>query len=464
MSCSRTGDRCASAAGRNGVAGYMSRALNTMSSWQTVNQVLSGSKQWNDVPGRLGDTALGLVGLGRDRGGKLYLANVAGLILATHAIEHGTGVAATMVARNAVRGIPYGQYRGVILRRNPYLAAMQKLRRLARPLQMYRPKNWFPSELKDGFYFHQGGRTWSCLTAGYRVTKDTSKTLMSVKQLSFPGRAYYFDRRIDERDVVDVVLGDKDPDTIPGYLGGTNEIDAVVRPLGAAKKALMGLNWLTMDDTERDTRGEDFVDYGALAAPRTRPYASWSSESNNYTNHSGYGSASLGPYGRAYRYADLLKRNGPQVAMKDVPVSEGYGGLKLAEEKKPGPQDFVSDLWGNKPGQGAKGKPTAGSPTERTDDDAFKVVKAVKYTDLMATLGGKALAPPTVMLTDEGGDLGPRPLRVEALDTFKNGRTLAEAYYQDLNGQWQPIADEKALEQIAKVVMDEYTRQSRLAG
>ncbi|MEM7032534.1 MAG: hypothetical protein AAF629_23475 [Chloroflexota bacterium] len=433
MSCERANRRCGSAASRNGVTGHLSRAVGAMSSWRTLNQILSGNANWSEMPNRWVDKALDSVGLGLDGKGKLYLKNVAGLIIATHALEQGTGITATLLARNAVRGKPFGQYRGILLRRNPYLANVEKARKFNYLRAPHHPSVRFKSQIKDGYYFHQGGRTWSCLTTDYQISKDTNKTLTTVKSLSLPNRGYYFDRPIDERDVVDIVLSDKDPETIPGYLGQTNEVDGILFPLREAKKALMGLNWLSMDDTERDSVELDFVDYGTLDRPRT----------SSYTSRYPHYASRVSPANRPSAYANLARKS-----LRNTPVTQGYGGIKPTTEKPVDPKSFVSDIWGNK----------------ADEDDQFKVVKTTKYSDLIDTIGGKQIAPQTIMLTDDKGrDIGQRRLQVEALDTFKDGRTMAEAYYYDEDGaHWKPIASEQALEQIATQVMDEYKKQSRL--
>jgi hypothetical protein len=232
-------------------------------------------------------------------------------------------------------------------------------------------------------------------------------------------------------------------------LGSTNEIDALVPALGSGKRALMGLNWLTMDDSERDTRGPDFVDYGTLDRPRANTYGQYGGYSDRYPHLR----PSPGPYTCAYTYADLAR----QADVKKVPVSEGYGGLSAAEEKKPDPGAFVSDLWGNKPGQAGSQPPAP--PEAGPADDDFKVVRSVRYEDLVKEVG-QPLAPAVV----EHETLGQRPLRVEALDQFKDGRILAEAYYEAPDGGWTPILDEKALEQIAGRITDKFQRISKQTG
>jgi len=251
MSCDSKNRLIASASGRNGIAGYLNRSLGIISSWGTVERLLSGDTS------ALAHQVLGLAGLRLEEktasqvaseqtrkqnpdpvvSRQIKLNGVAGGMLGLHALEQATGVAATMLVRSTLRGKPSGTYRGVILRHLP----LTKL-----------PG---PGRKAEGFYFHQGGRTWISRTAHYAISKDTVKTLTTVRSLSFPNRAFYFDRKMDERDVVDVVLGARDPDSLPGFLGYTGEFDSLVPSMGALKKGLMGINWLSIDETERGDAG-----------------------------------------------------------------------------------------------------------------------------------------------------------------------------------------------------------------
>jgi hypothetical protein len=63
--------------------------------------------------------------------------------------------------------------------------------------------------------------------------------------------------------VVEVVKGDRDPDTIPGFIGSVNELENATS-LGGFKRAFFAANWLLIDEGERDEGGPGFVDYDAL--------------------------------------------------------------------------------------------------------------------------------------------------------------------------------------------------------
>jgi len=425
MSCDSRNRLIASASGRNGIAGYLNRSLGILGSWGTVERLFSGDGA------DLANQVLNLAGLRleqktasqaaeearRERepvvSRKVKLNGVAGLMIGVHALEQATGVAATLAARAVLRGKPTGTYRGVILRRSP-LASLPG-----------------PGRNAEGFYFHQGGRTWVSRTAQYPVSRDTVKTLTTVRSLSLPGRAFYFDRKMDERDVVDVVLGERDPDTLPGFLGYTGELDSLAPALGLLKKGLMGLNWLSIDETERETRGLDFIDY-------TAPGSSYRQTAHSHS----YPSAA--PV-RTVTYADMARSAGRQVDTRNIPVREGYGGPPPPPEPPPPPPEaYVSDLWGN---------------STRPEE----VIAVTDYAKLAAE-AGRELAPPKIDIPGQGL----RPLRVRSLDLLKgpggSKQMRASADYEYAPGQWRPITDDKIREALANTVAMNFNEASAADG
>lgn len=397
MSCDRNGRKCASAAVRNGIAGHISRSLNTVGSWQTVDKLVSGQFNPERLPEQAANMALGTVGL-KVENGHIRLRNVMGLVIGTHAVEHATGSTVTLLARTALRGQPFATYQGVVLRRS---SAIGKLLRARSKLSLGRVTT------DDNFFFHQGGRTWSVTANRYRFPGNLpEKTLSVLHSHSFPDRAFYFDRPLDPRDAVDIVLGNKNPDTQPGFLGATNELDALAPPLKSAKRALIAANWLTIDDSERDTRTLDFVDYNALT-PKTAVTAS---PSYPYTYKT--------PAWRTPGYADIVTTRTP---VSGTPPTAPSTAKSAAQPKK----------------------------------EVKKLERTSNYAQLVREVG-QELAPKTVSVSGKGE----RPLRVEALDQFSDKRILAEAYYRDTDGQWVPITDETAQEKIAAIVIDQFKRAS----
>jgi hypothetical protein len=115
--------------------------------------------------------------------------------------------------------------------------------------------------------------------------------LTRLRSLSLPHREYLFDRPVTVRGfreagagertvsiqaVVDLVKGDKEPTTIPGFIGSLNELESLVAPLRGAKQFLFIANWLLIDPAERD-EGSDLVDYDSLA--KGNPPGGWGGSS-----------------------------------------------------------------------------------------------------------------------------------------------------------------------------------------
>jgi len=235
---------------RNGIMGQVSKYLNTLGTWSTYRDLDS----FEDIPEHVGQVTaafFGLEGLGRN--GFPKLAGILGAVMAVQAVEQVTGAGVTFGARLLGRGEPIGKYRGIILRQSPLTPRMASaVNRLTR------------GRLLDakGYYFFESGRTWHSQTATVQVG-DTPKTLTHVRSYSLPYREYYFDRELSPQTVVDVVKGDRDPDTVPGFISGVNELENAT-PLGGVKRAFFAANWLLIDEGERDEGGPGFVDYDAL--------------------------------------------------------------------------------------------------------------------------------------------------------------------------------------------------------
>ena len=255
MSCdnnSRTVSNTASR--RNGIMGQASKYLNTLGNWSTYRDLNSVE----DIPERIGQVTtafFGLEGLGKN--GFPKLAGILGAVMAVHALEQVTGAGVTFGARLLGRGEPIGKYRGIILRQSPLTPRMAGAVNRLTGGRLLNAK---------GYYFFESGRTWHSQTATVQVG-DTPKTLTHVRSYSLPYREYYFDRELSPQTVVDVVKGDRDPDTVPGFIGSVNELENVTA-LGGLKRAFFAANWLLIDEGERDEGGPGFVDYDALVKGR----------------------------------------------------------------------------------------------------------------------------------------------------------------------------------------------------
>jgi hypothetical protein len=252
--------------------GQASRALNLLGSWSTYRDLNSIEQ----VPERVAQVVGVMFGLKGLLEGHPYVAGVVGVMIGAHAMEQATAGVATTAVRLFGRGRPLVQYNGVTVRQDPTTPLRRRwLNRLTggRTLDM------------RGYYFFEGGRTWSCQSATFQVG-DTPKTLTRIGSLSIPNREFYFDRPIfvPEPDsqpleagqrtlpiqrVVDTVLGGENPDTIPGFIGSTNELEnGLAPPLGHLKRALFMANWLLVDEAERDI-SDTGVDYLAVGRGTT---------------------------------------------------------------------------------------------------------------------------------------------------------------------------------------------------
>jgi hypothetical protein len=377
MACDRAGRRCASAAARNGISGYVSRYLNTLTNWQTYGEV--GNVE--DIPQRILDVTARFFGLdGRIKG-------IFGILIATHLTEQITGAVATMAARLALRGKPFGRYRGITLRESPI--SPRVARGQARLLGASRVLEG------KGFYFHESGRTWHCNSTTYRVG-DVAKTLTHIQSLSLPNREYFFDRELQPQDVVDLVLGDRDPDTMPGYIGACNEIDGLLGVTKGVKRMMYVGNWLLVDEGERDA-GAEVVDYGDLGRGSGGGHATSSSGSPSSPS-GGYGGWSNPSYRRS-GMSDMHRRYGPQGYSSDVRPVE--------DDERVSRHDFVGSLWDTGPN---------GLPKQSISVDGKEV-----------------------------------PLSIRSISVAPDGRRLADAYYYR-NNQWWRIRDERTRAAIAEDV------------
>lgn len=274
MSCDKNGRKCIDAARRNGINGQVSRYLNTLGSWSTYRDLTS----LEEVPERVAQLTGAFFGVKGLVEGHPRLAGILGAIIAIHGLEYATAGAATTLTRLYGRGRPLVFYSGVTVRDSPGFAK----------------KAGFINRLTGGRVldargcrFSEAGRTWSCQSITLEVG-DGPRTLTRLHSYSLPQREFYFDRPvyvpgagpepaegtryISIQRVIDLVRGNDSPDSIPGFIGQINEFENAVR-LGAVKRAFFGLNWLTVDEGERDGGLLDAVDYDALVKglPPGRP-------------------------------------------------------------------------------------------------------------------------------------------------------------------------------------------------
>lgn len=265
MSCEKNGRKCVDAARRNGIYGQVSRYLSTLGNWGTYRDLTSVE----EIPERVAQLTGAFFGVKGLLEGHPCLTGILGAIIGIHAVEYATASAATTLTRLYGRGKPLVIYSGVTVRDNPGFAK----------------KANFINRLTGGrvldaraCYFGESGRTWSCQSISLEVG-DTLRTMTRIQSYSLPQREFFFDRPVyipgahpdpaeGERyvtiqRVIDMVRGNDTPDSIPGFIGQINEFENATG-LGAVKRAFYAVNWVTVDEGERDGGGLDDVDYEAL--------------------------------------------------------------------------------------------------------------------------------------------------------------------------------------------------------
>jgi hypothetical protein len=266
VSCDASGRKYSrDAAWRNGIGGQVNRYLNTLGSWSTYRDI--GAAE--EIPERIAQVTGAYFGIKGLIEGHPRLAGVLGAIIGLHALEKVTGGLATTGMRLYGRGRPVASYRGIMIRKSPFTP------RTAGALNRLTGGRILAA---DGYYFFEGGRTWHCQSTTFQFG-DEARTLTRVQSFSLPQREYFFDRpvtvpgdrepadgekTIPMQRVIDTVIGDEEPDAIPGFIGSINELEGVT-PLRSIKQTLFAANWLLVDPGERDGRqGGEYVDYEAL--------------------------------------------------------------------------------------------------------------------------------------------------------------------------------------------------------
>jgi len=236
----------------NGINGHIGKYFNIAGDWQTWRDTGSVA----EIPERLAQLTAAFFGVRGLLEGAPRLTGFLGVIIGVHALEHVTGATATMLTRLYGRGRPVGTYRGVTIRQG---RGQSPLARLANKV------TGRETVTSDSFYFFESGRTWHRQTSTI-LMKDEARTLTTIRSYSIPHREYYFDRAVAPQNVVDIVKGDLEPDSLPGFIGSVNELEDVTGTLGNLKRAFFAANWLLIDPGERDggSLEADAVDYQAL--------------------------------------------------------------------------------------------------------------------------------------------------------------------------------------------------------
>ncbi len=389
-----------SAAKRNGVAGYAGKYLNSLGSWATYRDLDSVES----IPGRLAELTEAFFGVKGLLSGKPRLAGILGAMLAVHAVEQASGAAATMGMRLFGRGKPVAQYRGVILREREPGQVDQTLEQAS------------GGRLKRGksFYFFESGRTWSYSTIETAVG-DTARTLTTLRSFTLPGREFYFDRQLEPQQAVDIALGDRDPDTLPGFIGSINELENTAVPLGHLKRAAFLADWLLRDPTERDG-GSPLVDYDLRGGP--------SSGGSGY-DRMAPSPGSPSPAGGAWA----------SPSSSSTPPSTSAFGRSIPISGSPSPAQAVSIRRAEEPP-----RPIPGLRPEPPPN----------FPEPTAASGNGA--PTTLTLNIDGQD---RQVVIERVmtDPIRQIRKAEARFYDPDLGAWRRVVDDGLRVELAKVVV-----------
>lgn len=405
MACDRGARGCANAAKRNGIAGHASRYLNTLGSWSSYRDLES----LEEIPQRLAGLTESFFGLKGLLSGRPRLAGIAGAVLAVHAVEQATGSLGTMAMRTFGRGKPIGKYRGVILRQT-------EPGRWARGIEQVTGGRVSQSE---NFYFFESGRTWRCTTLETTLG-DTQRTLTNLRSFSLPGREFYFDRKLEPQQAVDVALGERDPDTIPGFIGSVNELENTAIPLGSLKRSLFLANWLLVDDSERDG-GPDYVDYDALG----RGTPPGGSGSGGYYHVNRPLSSPYSPGGSSWSYGSSAASPSASSPVSSPPPANDPATLRSI------PLTGV-----NRPAQAVS--------INRTEDQP-RPIPGLKPAPGDSTNGR------TLKLNIDGQD---RQVVVERVmtDPIRQTKKAEARYYDDELGVWRRVVDDGLRVELARAV------------
>ena len=233
---------------RNGLLGQVHRYLNTLGSWSSYRDL----SRPEDIPQRLADLTTAFFGV-EGHNGRPGVASILGAIMAVHALEQATASLVTFGTRLLVWGEPAGHYRGVVLRRSPLTP------RAAGALRWLIGSRLLKA---DGLYFFESGRTWHSQSLTVQLWQ-ASRSLTHLRSLSLPYREMYFDREVAPQILIDLVKGDRAPETIPGFIGSVNELENITS-LGYLKRAFFAAHWLLIEPGERDDGNPGYADYGSL--------------------------------------------------------------------------------------------------------------------------------------------------------------------------------------------------------
>ena len=231
---------------RNGINAYLQRYLNTITDWQTYSEAIDTAGFSQQVK----NVTAAYFGSRKLKG--------LSLLLAAHLLQQVTASLVSIAVRTWLGGQVLETYRGIAVRQSQASVWWQ-----------HQMPDWLQARLQvvESAYFHEAGRTWHNHTLEVTFSGRVTKTLAVLSLLSLPNRVFYFDRPLKQTDAVELALGVKDADSIPGFIGDLRELDTLLPFIRLLKLALYGLNWYLVDEAERDHRGPGIVGYNELNYP-----------------------------------------------------------------------------------------------------------------------------------------------------------------------------------------------------
>lgn len=210
--------------------------LNTLGNWNTYR----AARQPADILPIVVQVTAAFFGLNA-AGARFTGATILGAILALHALERLTASLGTLAIRLTAHGQLVGQHRGVALRASALTTRTSGALRWLLGSRLLQTA---------GYFFHAGGCTWHYQVVALRLWGEP-RLLAYLRSLSLPHRSHFFDRDITWPAAIELGLGERLPERLPGHLGSINELEHAAGLPARAKLAWIAANWLLVDPDER---------------------------------------------------------------------------------------------------------------------------------------------------------------------------------------------------------------------
>lgn len=96
-------------------------------------------------------------------------------------------------------------------------------------------------EFSGGQIVEAGGKSWHVGTTVVKTPKGGPRAITHVQSLAVPGRHYYFNRPLKDREVAGIILGQKgfEAKHLPGFAGQIGELESLQPTMAGLKKGLI---------------------------------------------------------------------------------------------------------------------------------------------------------------------------------------------------------------------------------